>query len=180
MKWETGYYVNGHLGQYAMGEMLKVADEFCASMGEITDWHNQARLVAPVRCSRCEAELTEDGYSITCAWAGHTLSDYMPWDGGHFEWLEEIVDKAESKMNDLSPEGFAWGWEDGEFYLTCRDDDDDDNDDDDDDDEHEHNYGPWEHSRLAGTLIRRCQVVGCQFISLDGDNDDDDNEREES
>ena len=33
MKWETGYYVNGHLGQYAMGEMLKVADEFCASMG---------------------------------------------------------------------------------------------------------------------------------------------------
>ena len=35
--------------------------------------------------------------------------------------------------------------------------------------EHEHVFGLFEHSRLAGTLHRKCQIVGCRVVSLDGD-----------
>lgn len=37
--------------------------------------------------------------------------------------------------------------------------------------DHEHDFGPWERSRMAGTVHRKCKVAGCKAISLDGDDD---------
>jgi len=38
--------------------------------------------------------------------------------------------------------------------------------------EHEHRFGPFETSRFAGTLHRKCQEPGCKEITLDGDDDE--------
>jgi hypothetical protein len=48
---------------------------------------------------------------------------------------------------------------------------------DDDPENHEHQWGPIEHSRLAGTVHRKCQVVGCKVINAyddDPEEGDDD------
>jgi DnaJ-class molecular chaperone len=37
---------------------------------------------------------------------------------------------------------------------------------------HEHKFGPFEESRFAGTLHRKCVVPGCKVISLDGDEEE--------
>jgi len=37
---------------------------------------------------------------------------------------------------------------------------------------HEHKFGPFEESRFAGTLHRKCVVPGCKAISLDGDEEE--------
>ena len=36
--------------------------------------------------------------------------------------------------------------------------------------EHQHEFGPFQHTRIAGTLVRRCS--GCGVVSLDGDDDE--------
>lgn len=41
-----------------------------------------------------------------------------------------------------------------------------------DNDDHVHAWGPLEHSRLAGTVHRKCQVEGCLII-LAFDEDED-------
>ncbi len=37
--------------------------------------------------------------------------------------------------------------------------------------DHVHKFGPFERSRFAGTLHRKCQVPGCRDVSLDGDEE---------
>jgi len=37
--------------------------------------------------------------------------------------------------------------------------------------EHEHDFGPFEHTRITGTPVRRCS--GCSVVSLDGDEDEE-------
>lgn len=39
------------------------------------------------------------------------------------------------------------------------------------DDTHAHQWGPFERSRIAGTVHRKCQVPECHEINLDGDDD---------
>lgn len=42
-----------------------------------------------------------------------------------------------------------------------------------DDPAHAHVFGPFERSRLAGTLHRQCTVdPACRVVSLDGDDDE--------
>jgi hypothetical protein len=39
--------------------------------------------------------------------------------------------------------------------------------------EHEHRFGPFERSRFAGTVHRKCLEPGCKVISLDDDEGDE-------
>ena len=42
-----------------------------------------------------------------------------------------------------------------------------------DNEDHIHVWGPIQRSRIAGTLHRECEVIGCKFISLDLDESED-------
>ena len=44
---------------------------------------------------------------------------------------------------------------------------------DDHDEEHDHEWGPVELSRMTGNPHRKCQVPGCNEVSLDLDDEDD-------
>lgn len=48
-----------------------------------------------------------------------------------------------------------------------------------DDDAHECVFGPFEESRMAGTVHRKCQHPGCRVISLDGDDDEEESDGDE-
>jgi DnaJ-class molecular chaperone len=36
---------------------------------------------------------------------------------------------------------------------------------------HKHEFGPFEESRFAGTMHRKCVVPGCDAVSLDGEDE---------
>lgn len=92
---ETGCYVDGHWGNYGLSRMLTVTDGILG-----THFYDDAAK---------EWALTQDGDAV----------DENAWDGFTFEFLHEIADDAEEALNDATPNGFGWGWHDGEFFLSA-------------------------------------------------------------
>lgn len=92
-----GCYIGGHSGQYALGEMVLLADGMLGT-------HFAA-----------EFPRGEDG---TLAGA---YGPEGPWDIGndHTEKCVEVADRAEAALNEAT-EGGYWEWVDGEFFLTAN------------------------------------------------------------
>jgi len=97
---EPGCYVDGHWGQYATARMVQIAADFGFRDEQASDL--ASRHLAAMGPSTAPG-LSED----------------------EFERLVDAADDAENWLNDNAPvEGFAWGWNDGEFGLYELEDDD--------------------------------------------------------
>lgn len=96
---EPGCYVDGHNGQFALGQMVVLADSFLGTNFA----HDYPR--------------DEDG-SLS-----GTYGAEGPWDIGndHTELCVEVGDRAEAALNAATVGGY-WTWEDGEFFLVSDDD----------------------------------------------------------
>lgn len=117
--YETGCYVDGHWGNYALSRMLTIADDILG-----TDFYAQADKAwheTPEIVYNPETGQYEDGPKPD-------PSD--TWDGFTFELLHEIADEAETALNAHAYNAVGatvlWHWHDGEFFLSpwCGDDDD--------------------------------------------------------
>lgn len=109
---DTGCYVDGHWGNYALSRMLQVADDILG-----TDFYEQAAAAyaeTPTISYDPETRTYSDGPLPT-----------EPWDGFTFETLPDIADEAEQALNDATPNQLIWHWFDGEFFLSpnCYSDD---------------------------------------------------------
>lgn len=90
---DTGCYVDGHWGQYGVAHMVNRAEEFGYSDAEVialADKH-----LASMGASNSE-ELTTDEY-----WTLNDASNDVE------QWLNDNV----------APEGYSFGWFEGEFFL---------------------------------------------------------------
>jgi hypothetical protein len=90
-KWsenETGCYVDGHRGQYAITHMIDIAHDNGFKLSDLDQYR-----------------VNEYNY------ADSDRADI-------YETVYELGDKAEQWMNDnLAIEGYSFGWHDGEFYY---------------------------------------------------------------
>lgn len=90
---DVGCYAEGHWGQYAGAHMIERATEF---------GYDDAEAVA--LAGRKLAEMYPHN--------GEPLSD------DEHEALTDATDDAEAWLNaNAAPDGFSFGWHDGEFYL---------------------------------------------------------------
>lgn len=90
---EVGCWVEGHWGQYG-GDHL--ADK-------IDHMFNIEPLDDP-RVLRQIADATDEmGYTEAAS--------------GWWEIRSDAIDTLEARLNDATPDGYSWGWHDGEFYL---------------------------------------------------------------
>jgi hypothetical protein len=93
---DAGCYVDGHWGQYAVAHMVARATEFGYANAEVIDL------------------------------ADHKLATMYPTNGPELslddeEWLSEASDEVENWLNDnVAPEGYSFGWYEGEFYLQSQ------------------------------------------------------------
>ena len=90
---DAGCYVDGHWGQYAVAHMIERATEFGWSDDELEDI--AARHIASIGPSTSEP-ITDDEH----------------------EALSDASDEVEAWLNEhAAPEGYSFGWSDGEFFL---------------------------------------------------------------
>lgn len=96
---DAGCWIAGHLGHYGILRVVEIAAEH--GMGVSAD---DARAMTAYR----------EGNLVTDANGG--LID-------QYEIVVDLSDEAERWLNDnVAPEGFTFGWHDGEFYLWSDDD----------------------------------------------------------
>jgi hypothetical protein len=88
-----GCYVEGSWGQYGTGRMIQIAVDLGYE-------------VPPDDKPYFEAELKATQYGREA----NESADQQ-------EIILSLADLAEKWLNDNAPEGFAWGWEDGEFFF---------------------------------------------------------------
>ncbi len=93
---ETGCYVDGHWGQYGASRVLGIADDILGT--------NYSAEAAAAMLADPDSPDPSDG----------CMTDELP----GCEIVSEIADKAESALNDATPDGYLWHWYDGEFYLS--------------------------------------------------------------
>jgi hypothetical protein len=94
---ETGCYVDGHWGQYGPIRQIEITDEMLSTdfMGEL-----------PKVPEEFKAENTHSSYPVI-----------------DMDRLEEILwvsNRAEEALNAATPDGFSWGWHDGEYFLWSQ------------------------------------------------------------
>ena len=90
---DAGCYVDGHWGQYAVAHMVSRAEEFGYADADVTELAD--RHIASMGPSGAES-LTDDEYEI----------------------LSDASDDVENWLNEnIAPEGYSFGWFEGEFYL---------------------------------------------------------------
>ena len=91
---DAGCWVDGHWGQYGVARMVELAEDYGYDDAEVID-------IAARHLSECshpgtDANLTDDEHEI----------------------LFDAVDRVETWLNDqVAPEGYSFGWSDGEFML---------------------------------------------------------------
>jgi hypothetical protein len=90
---DAGCYVDGHWGRYAVAHMVNRAEEYGYADAEVTGLAD--RHMASMGPSGTDG-LTDDEH----------------------EALSDASDSVEAWLNDnVAPDGYAFGWLDGEFYL---------------------------------------------------------------
>ena len=102
---EPGCFIDGHWGQYGIARMIEIA----ADMG----WTDKA----------AEPGLGQQKDGIKLAM--RKLASMSPSDSDSEDLTdseeEELIwaaDDAEAWLNEQTPEGYSWGWQDGEFFLS--------------------------------------------------------------
>jgi hypothetical protein len=110
---DAGCYVDGHWGQYAVAHMVNRAEEF----GYGTARHFGATLDDPAARQELEDQQT------LIHLADRHIASIGPSDApgitdDEHEVLSDAADEVEQWLNDnVAPEGYSFGWYEGEFYL---------------------------------------------------------------
>ena len=95
---DAGCWIDGHWGQYGIARLVEIAEGMGYNDAEMIDYASR-HLASMARSNT---------FGIT--------------DDEH-EALTDSCDDVEVWMNDhLAPEGFAFGWHDGEFFLWSDED----------------------------------------------------------
>jgi len=94
---DIGCWIDGHWGQYGPIRQIEITDEMLGTdfMGEL-----------PKVPEEFKAENTHSTYPEI-----------------NMDELEEILwvsDRAEEALNAATPNGFSWGWYDGEYFLWSQ------------------------------------------------------------
>lgn len=89
----VGCYVEGSWGQYASARMIEIASE----MG--FEVKGEDALTLDVESKAAQHGRTDDERE------------------NQLDLVLDLADRAEAWLNDHAPEGFLWGWRDGEFYF---------------------------------------------------------------
>ena len=93
---DAGCYVDGHWGQYAVAHMVNRAEEFGYDEQEVIDLAD--RHIAAIGPSDAPG-ITDDEHEV----------------------LSDAADEVESWLNEhVAPEGYSFGWFEGEFYLWSQ------------------------------------------------------------
>lgn len=92
---EPGCYIDGHWGQYGPSRVLSVADDILGT-------HYFDECIAALD-DEIRAEMAES----------RSMSDEIP----GCETVIWVAEEAEQALNDATPDSWAWGWHDGEFFL---------------------------------------------------------------
>lgn len=96
---DAGCWIDGHWGQYATARLVEIAQAHGYANDVITDIAGRHMW----RCEHPTADYTE----------GTFISD------DDHETLIEASDEIEAWMNEhVAPEGYSFGWFDGEFFLS--------------------------------------------------------------
>lgn len=89
---DAGCWIEGHWGQYGMARLIEIAGEY--GYNHPSDNSDAASVLASMGPSEHEATDIE------------------------WEQVLEAADDAEAWLNEnVAPEGYSFGWYDGEFYL---------------------------------------------------------------
>ena len=100
---DMGCWIDGHWGQYGVARMVDIADGYgfgdpasplstheTIVISHLARWHMAAMMPSS------SLELNEE----------------------QWEWLMDAADMVEQWLNEnVAPEGFSFGWHDGEFFL---------------------------------------------------------------
>jgi len=168
---------------------------------EVGIWVDSGRMTADDACREVIRIAESWGMGIDPEMREIVDADGWEDDPDHSQWLVEYADnEAVSFITDVitgygfdpeihrayvdleeSDRGLKWwvGWDGdaGGFGLWIEEDEDKPRF------EHVHSFGPFEYTRLAGTLVRRCvapsdEPAGCRVVSLDADDRRDDEKDE--
>lgn len=98
---DAGCWIDGHWGQYAVARMVEIAATHGYSDEEVISLASRKLAHMGPNMGRTDiAELSETEEEI----------------------LSDAADEVESWMNaNVAPEGYYFGWEDGEFFLRAND-----------------------------------------------------------
>lgn len=105
---DAGCYVDGHWGQYAVAHMINRAEEFgygsAVHFGQgVTDELAEQQAIVHLADRHIAAIGPSDAPGLTDA---------------EYEALSEASDEVEAWLNEhVAPEGYSFGWFEGEFYL---------------------------------------------------------------
>jgi hypothetical protein len=92
--YETGCYVAGHHGWRGVIASIRIAE----SEGFAIDADSEAAIVA-----------YDDG-EVEFTMSNGCISDTA-------EWVITLNDESIDYLNSVTPDGWSWGWYDGEFFL---------------------------------------------------------------
>lgn len=110
---ELGCWIDGHWGQYGSDRLIQIA------MAE--GWQAstpQDGLLADIACTRLDdmgtrADLSDGLIARFLANYGGTGTS----EGDVLGFIIELSDDCDRWLNDQLPEGYSFGWYDGEFFL---------------------------------------------------------------
>lgn len=101
---ETGCWIAGHWGWRGSLRLIEIAEGFDFDQ-KLTDDDRRAM------------QAVDDG-DDTFVTSDGTISDPFEWVSGQ----GGLADDAEAWLNKIAPEGWSFGWHDGEFFLWSDED----------------------------------------------------------
>lgn len=106
---DTGCWIDGHWGQYGPDRLISIA----VTQGWELEGDDAA--LAQIAFTRLDeiGPRGDEAERLVQAFA----DEHDVLDCDVFTFLVELADEAETWLNDQCPEGFAFGWYDGEFFL---------------------------------------------------------------
>lgn len=108
---DEGCYVDGHWGQYATAHMIEVAEEF--GYGSAVHFNLDSAERDELNAQQAITHLASRKLSSMMPEPSDSLTDEEE------EELYEASDSVESWLNEhVAPEGYFFGWHDGEFFLS--------------------------------------------------------------
>lgn len=100
---DAGCWIDGHWGQYGQARLVEIANDLGLDH-PTAEFDGSARLVEIARKH--------------LASMGPFNPDSPDLDDDEYEYLFDSTDAVEGWLNDnIAPEGFSFGWHDGEFFL---------------------------------------------------------------
>lgn len=113
---ELGCWIDGHWGQYAPDRLIRIAlNEGWRAQGP------EDELLADIACTRLdEIGSRADTTAALCnQWIARfgRFEHAIDAEGEVLSFIPELSDECEQWLNDQCPEGYNFGWHDGEFFL---------------------------------------------------------------